>query len=546
MGMAASQARYLSLSARKTNVEYEGQQINQQRLVLSNQSADLFNQMLTMSVPMPPSSSDFTKLQYSWTDGNTASVIDNYYQIGTIDDEFNYVVSSYHYENVYTGQRKFLNDPQVQAVKTNNFDPPKTKIYTVQDISYNIDKDTYTFRMTNDFDQQVTAVYRKSDENEKVDTVEELDALYNTDRIFRIDREAPSETDYAYDEESGTVTYKGVTYTKVDKEDKDQLTALMKTYGAKYDPSKEYFYNTDSDNTTYICRDEIENLKLTNTGEVVIRKQDLRDYYTDGTRYALAEDIRNINTQDPTNNKLSVSFTKNNPTFSDYSAIGNSKLTLLSEEDYKDDVTIDIAIQQIMKDMKSDDGTMTAYQHIKERFDENGTYIGGLYQFKIADKTYYTTAKDMDDSLLSAYDEQSVAENSIDSQQKRLSYYNAVYINTKISEVKKALMETDGQGRFSTVKFEDDSVVYTLNVETIKDEDAYNDAMNKYYYKKEQYDKQVADINTKTEIIQAQDRQLQLKLEQLNTEQSALQTEMEACQKIVSKSIENSFKTFSG
>ena len=77
MGMAASQARYLSLSARKTNVEYEGQQINQQRLVLSNQSADLFNQMLTMSVPMPPSSSDFTKLQYSWTDGNTASVIDN-------------------------------------------------------------------------------------------------------------------------------------------------------------------------------------------------------------------------------------------------------------------------------------------------------------------------------------------------------------------------------------------------------------------------------------------------------------------------------------
>ena len=49
MGLAASQARYLSLSARKTNVEYEGQQINQQRLALSNQSADLFNQMLTMA-----------------------------------------------------------------------------------------------------------------------------------------------------------------------------------------------------------------------------------------------------------------------------------------------------------------------------------------------------------------------------------------------------------------------------------------------------------------------------------------------------------------
>ena len=44
MGMAASQARYIALTARKSNVEYEGQQINQSRLLLANQSADLFNQ----------------------------------------------------------------------------------------------------------------------------------------------------------------------------------------------------------------------------------------------------------------------------------------------------------------------------------------------------------------------------------------------------------------------------------------------------------------------------------------------------------------------
>ena len=119
-------------------------------------------------------------------------------------------------------------------------------------------------------------------------------------------------------------------------------------------------------------------------------------------------------------------------------------------------------------------------------------------------------------------------------------------METKVTETKKALLETDGQGRFPTARFEDDSVIYTLNVETIKDDAAYDDAMNKYYYEKEQYDKNIADINTKTEIIQAQDRQLQLKLEQLNTEQSALQTEMEACQKVVSKNIEGSFKVFGG
>ena len=61
MGMAASQARYLSLTARKTNVEYEGQQVNQERTALANQSAGLFNQMLALEVPTPPSASDYSK-----------------------------------------------------------------------------------------------------------------------------------------------------------------------------------------------------------------------------------------------------------------------------------------------------------------------------------------------------------------------------------------------------------------------------------------------------------------------------------------------------
>ena len=38
MGMAASQARFLGLTARKSNVEYQVQQINQQRTSLANES----------------------------------------------------------------------------------------------------------------------------------------------------------------------------------------------------------------------------------------------------------------------------------------------------------------------------------------------------------------------------------------------------------------------------------------------------------------------------------------------------------------------------
>lgn len=69
MGMAASQARFLGLTARKNNVEFEGQQINQQRTMLSNQSANYYNDLLGMTVPTPPSVDNYTKTVYSFEDG---------------------------------------------------------------------------------------------------------------------------------------------------------------------------------------------------------------------------------------------------------------------------------------------------------------------------------------------------------------------------------------------------------------------------------------------------------------------------------------------
>ena len=114
MGMAASQARYLALVARKSNCEYEGQQINQARTVLANQSANLFNQMLGLTVPVPPSTSDYTKIQYSYSDGSNDSVIDSWQQLSSADPDYNYVVTHYYYTDRYTGSMKRLSDPQVQ------------------------------------------------------------------------------------------------------------------------------------------------------------------------------------------------------------------------------------------------------------------------------------------------------------------------------------------------------------------------------------------------------------------------------------------------
>ena len=68
--------------------------------------------------------------------------------------------------------------------------------------------------------------------------------------------------------------------------------------------------------------------------------------------------------------------------------------------------------------------------------------------------------------------------------------------------------------------------------------------MNQYYYDKAQYDKQIQEVNAKIEIIQIQDKNLELKLKQLDTEENAISTELDAVKKVISKNVESSFKTF--
>ena len=87
--------------------------------------------------------------------------------------------------------------------------------------------------------------------------------------------------------------------------------------------------------------------------------------------------------------------------------------------------------------------------------------------------------------------------------------------------------------------------MYTLNTESVTDEAAYKDAMNEYNYKVQQYEKTIADINAKTSIIQQEDRTLELRLKQLDTEQNALSTEMDAVKKVIKDNVESTFKTFS-
>jgi|GEM_PF-716210 len=51
MGLAASQTRILQLNSRKSDLEFQGQQVNQQRTILADQTETFYNQILALEVP---------------------------------------------------------------------------------------------------------------------------------------------------------------------------------------------------------------------------------------------------------------------------------------------------------------------------------------------------------------------------------------------------------------------------------------------------------------------------------------------------------------
>ena len=68
--------------------------------------------------------------------------------------------------------------------------------------------------------------------------------------------------------------------------------------------------------------------------------------------------------------------------------------------------------------------------------------------------------------------------------------------------------------------------------------------MNEYTYQSYLYEQEMNNINAKTSIVHAQDRELELKLKQLDTEHNAVQTEIDAVKAVCKKNVEDSFKTF--
>ena len=112
----------------------------------------------------------------------------------------------------------------------------------------------------------------------------------------------------------------------------------------------------------------------------------------------------------------------------------------------------------------------------------------------------------------------------------------------EIKSVPGCQLEQDSTGRYINITIDGKS--YALTTNTITDQDAYEDAMNQYEYDKALYDKSIDDINAKIAIIQAEDKDLELRLKQLDTEHNAVSNEKDAVEKVIQKAVEGGFKTF--
>ena len=61
-----------------------------------------------------------------------------------------------------------------------------------------------------------------------------------------------------------------------------------------------------------------------------------------------------------------------------------------------------------------------------------------------------------------------------------------------------------------------------------------------------EYDKKNAEINARTEVIQQEDKNLELRLQRLDNERNAIEKEMDALDKVIDDNIEKTYKTFAG
>ena len=431
MGLSASQARLLSLTARQSNLEFEGQQINQQRTTLSNQSSNYYNSLLEMDVPVPPSSDDYTKIVYTFMIGGNEATV-----------------------------KEALPEHQTNG----------NSLYTI----------SYTTKLST-IGVKENSAYKTSASSSKT-----------TKQIVR-------NGNAAYDENK--------TYV---------LAAMNRLDGSSTVATNQQYYLSDSLPAT--ASDANDNVVVIGPNGYRISKNDYdpdtcKVYILDATGQAA-----------PGAQKYGLSYTEipNANSFKYYS----------EDPDAQNIIYVEQAGGQDVYTYKSSNGNSftTVDPDYKDSFINAGLDMDDYYQYETSSGMRFVKREDVEGNLNNQ---------SVTVETAAVGTIDVITDNLLTN----ATIEFDSSGRISRI-IDEEGNTYTTTATTETDNDAYNDAYNQYEYNQYVYDQKQQEINASIEILQAQDKSLELRLSTLDTQHSAIQTELEAVKKVMSKNIDNSFKTF--
>ncbi len=492
MGMSASQARFLGLTARKTNVEFEGQQINQQRTTLSNQSANYYNDLLGMAVPVPPSVDDYTKAVYTFEDGALTN------QITAMIAQTN---GTYTVSYLRTWKDDFSMVSAATSIVTRETDGANN--------TYKVGSNT--LRKLGEFgDGAITTTEKTQTVGNKIVIDGTSYAVNKKDDGYYIDEKTgeTTETPLTADEQQNIGYY---SYNAK----KDLLVQYQKNTNGTFSPINE---DGTVDTATTVTEDEVLPAIYNEENDEVswISKKD------DGT--LVKEDSKTKERQLTQAEVDSITTQAGGDVTINGDAINDEYLKTLSEDQLKQLAKEEEQYLALLKQKYGDGDYMVRYVQNTT----TGEYEPYFYKLDNLQNANYDTNGNS---------------------QSNINCYK-IGTETKTEEVKAVEgceIEKDSSGRYINITIKDASdnkVTYALTTTTATDQAAYDDAMNQYEYEKYEYDQAIQDINSKIEIIQSEDKNLELRLKQLDTEQDAISTEIDAVEKVIQKNVESSFKTF--
>ena len=525
MGMSATQARYLNLISQQSDLEFQGQQINESRTTLSEQTNNLYSQLQNLAVPTPPHTSDFTTIQYSGSLG-----ADNF-TIGKVIPSGSTYTVNLNYQKA--------GNSTYSAGKAEIKDTP-AKVYAIPLSASETQSETVTPVLTNGIIGAGNTVEDGTQILHKVSSQSDLEACLAEDSAASVyvqqngkflpkDSSALSDADF-----------KAGVYVKMAAQNNETSDEAGNT---TTNPN----YNAETD---HIYKGEGTAEKITPG----INFEQISSYYVnDGTG------IKHASTSDFDYNATTKVYEfRSDKTYYKGATEGTSGATEFDNPDFVEGVGKSLNGNPLMEAESgldtylSGEQKTSAIEALRNGFPEYSNYSDSelLALFYVSFSTegslkvpHFTKINEVEGNLPNG------------SQSKWAEFFDITTTGTytKTSTYDNCELTFDTSGRITKIAIpvtsDKGEIVYhtvELTATSVTDEQAYNDAYNEYEYSKYEYDQEQTKINAQMSIIQEEDKKLELKLQRLDNERTQITTEIEALEKVINDNIESSYKTFSG